>query len=39
MTGFDSKFDKFICMSSFFIISRKKILKFLNGENNYALAA
>tara|TARA_B100000902_G_scaffold374079_1_gene402731 strand:- start:2115 stop:2240 length:126 start_codon:yes stop_codon:yes gene_type:complete len=39
MTGFDSKVNEIVSMSSIVILTRKKSMQILNGENNYALAA
>ena len=39
MTGFDSKISRIISMSSHEIVLVKIDFTFLNGENNYALAA
>ena len=39
MTGFDSKISRIISMSSHEIALVKIDFTFLNGENNYALAA
>ena len=39
MTGFDSKLNEIISMSRIVYYLVKKVCEFLNGENNYALAA